>query len=155
MVEGMAEGALTLTTDGLILFSNEQFATILCSPHERVIGSRIQDFASSEDADLVSMLLSGKAGRKAEVRLRTDGGPVVPAYLSVQNLVLDGVERLCVVVTDLSAQKRYEEILAVMQAVPAGVFIAQGCGVPTDCGQPHGLRTTAHAARNEFVQFCA
>jgi PAS domain S-box-containing protein len=125
MVQGMAEGALTLTVDGLILFSNTQFATILGSPLERVIGSRIQDLVTPEDADAVSMLLSAKAARKAEVRLRTDGGALVPAYLSVQNLVLDGAERLCVVVTDLSAQKRYEDLFAVMQTVPAGIFIAQ------------------------------
>ena len=125
MVQGMAEGALTLMLDGLILFSNEQFATSLRRPLERVIGSRIQDLVAPEDADVVSALLSGSAGGRAEVRLRTDGAGLVPVYLSVQNVVLDGVERLCVIVTDLSAQKRYEEIVAVMEAVPAGIFIAQ------------------------------
>ena len=39
MVQDMADGALTLTRDGLILFSNEQFATILGIALERVIGS--------------------------------------------------------------------------------------------------------------------
>ncbi len=43
MVQRMAEGALTLTRDGLILFSNEQFASLLGIPLERVIGSSIQD----------------------------------------------------------------------------------------------------------------
>ena len=112
MVQGMAEGALTLTLDGLILFSNEQFATMLRSPLERVIGSRIQDFAAAEDADVVSALLSGTDGRKAEVRLRTDGAALVPVYLSVENLALDGTECLCLIVTDLSEQKRNEEIVA-------------------------------------------
>src|ERR1022692_3932183 len=125
MVQGMTEGALTLMADGLILFSNEQFATSLSRPLERVIGSRIQDLVAPEDADVVSALLCGSAGRRAEVRLRTDGAGLVPVYLSVQNMVLDGVERLCVIVTDLSAQKRYEEIVAVMEAVPVGVFITR------------------------------
>ncbi|MGO9261266.1 MAG: PAS domain-containing protein [Bryobacteraceae bacterium] len=49
MVQGMAEGALTLTIDGLILFSNTQFAAILRSSLEDVIGSRIQDLVAPED----------------------------------------------------------------------------------------------------------
>jgi two-component system, cell cycle sensor histidine kinase and response regulator CckA len=112
MVEGMAEGALTLTVDGVILFSNEQFANIVRSPLERVIGSRIQEFAAPEDAEVVSALLMGSKGRKAEVRLQSQGAPPVPVYLSVQNLVLDGAECLCLMVTDLTAQKRNEAIVA-------------------------------------------
>jgi PAS domain S-box-containing protein len=123
MVQEMAEGALTLTLDGLILFSNKQFASLLRSPLERVIGSRVLDFVAPEDAHLVSQLLSRTGGRKAEVRLSPDGATFVPVYLSVQNVILDGVECYCVIVTDLSAQKRYEEIVAVMEAVPVGVFI--------------------------------
>jgi PAS domain S-box-containing protein len=125
MVQGMAEGALTLTAEGLILFSNEQFAAILHSPLERVIGSRMQDFVAPENADAVSALLSATGVRKAEVRLKTDGGAFVPVYLSVRNVVLDGTECHCLIVTDLSEQKRHEEIVAVLEAVPVGVFIAQ------------------------------
>ncbi|HVX66698.1 MAG TPA: ATP-binding protein [Bryobacteraceae bacterium] len=124
MVQGMAEGALTLSTDGLILFSNEQFATLARCPLEHVIGSRIQDFVAPEDAGRVTALLQGRDGRKAEVRLKS-GGALVPAYFSVQNVILDEVERLCLIVTDLSAQKRNEEVLAMMEVVPAGVFIAE------------------------------
>src|ERR1700726_4139839 len=57
MVQEMAEGALTLTLDGLILFSNKQFAGMLRRPLERVIGSRILDFVVPEDVHIVSDLL--------------------------------------------------------------------------------------------------
>jgi two-component system, cell cycle sensor histidine kinase and response regulator CckA len=125
---------LTLTSDGLILFSNEQFASIVQCPLERVIGSRIQEFAAPEDVDVVSTLLSAGNGRKAEVRLRTAGAALVPAYLSVQNVTLDEAECLCLIVTDLSAQKRNEEIAALMDVVPAGVFIAQDAECRTVVG---------------------
>ncbi len=125
MVQGMAEGALTLTADGLILFSNEQFAAMLRSPLERVIGSRMQDFIAPENADVVSALLSGTGVRKAEVRLRRSSDEFVPVYLSVQDVVLDGTACHYLIVTDLSEQKRHEEIVAVLEAVPVGVFIAQ------------------------------
>lgn len=125
MVQGMAEGALTLTADGLILFSNQQFAAMVRRPLEKVIGSRIQEFVLPEDAGAMASLLGGGTIRKAEVRLKTDAGPLIPVYLSVENLVLDETISLCLIVTDLSEQKRNEETLAVMEAVPAAVFIAQ------------------------------
>jgi two-component system, cell cycle sensor histidine kinase and response regulator CckA len=111
MVQGMAEGALTLTRDGLILFSNEQFATLVRHPLEQVIGSRIQDLAYPGDEGALTALLTGRSVRKAELRLRSAGGPV-PVYLSAEDLVIDGVESLCLIVTDLSWQKRSEQIVA-------------------------------------------
>jgi signal transduction histidine kinase len=143
MVQKMAEGALTLTADGLILFSNEQFAAMLRSPLERVIGSRLQDFLAPENAGIVSSLLRGTGVRKAELRLQTDGGTFVPVYLSVQNVVLDGTECHCLIVTDLSEQKRHEEIVAVLEAVPVGVFIAQDA----ECRRMVGNRTAYELLR--------
>jgi PAS domain S-box-containing protein len=112
MVQGMAEGALTLTLDGLILFSNEQFANMLQVPLERVIGSRVQDLVAPEDALVLSALLSGANGRKAEMRLRTGGVALTPVYLSMDNLILDGAECICLMVTDLTEPKRNQEIAA-------------------------------------------
>jgi two-component sensor histidine kinase len=108
MVEGMAEGALTLTADGLILFSNEQFATLVRRPLARVIGSHIQDFVAAEDIGVVAAILR-KSNRKAEGRLTAEGAAVVPVYLSAEHLVLDGARCLCLIVTDLTDQKKKNE----------------------------------------------
>ena len=124
MVQEMAEGALTLTTDGLILFSNQQFASMLGCPLERVIGSPFVEFIAQEDSRIVSALFNETDGTKAEARLSPDGKTFVPVYLSVRKVILDGAECYCLIVTDLSDQKRYEEMVAVMEAVPVGVFIA-------------------------------
>src|SRR4030042_3691844 len=50
MIQNMAEGALTVAPDGLILFCNEKLASILATPHERVIGASFHDFIIPEDA---------------------------------------------------------------------------------------------------------
>ena len=121
MVEEMGEGAVTLTADGLILFSNERFSTMLHRPLERVIGARIEDFVAPEDAGLVSGLLRSAGRRKAEVRLTTGDAGFVPVYLSIQNVLLSGTACCCVIVTDLSDQKRNAEIAAVLEAVPHSV----------------------------------
>jgi PAS domain-containing protein len=63
------EGALTSTLEGVILYSNEQFASLLALPLERVIGSSIRDFIAPEDAKTVSAILADSAAAKAEIRL--------------------------------------------------------------------------------------
>ena len=125
MVEEMGEGAITLSADGLILFSNERFATMLRRPLEKVIGANLEDLVAPEDADLVAALLNSAGRRKAEVRLIMDGDTSIPVYLSLQNVLLGGTVCLCAIVTDLSDQKRHAEIAAVLEAVPVAVFIAQ------------------------------
>ena len=83
------------------------------------------DFVAPDDARFVSELPQPGWQQKSRSAIeRRDGVAFVPVYLSVRNVILDGVECHCVIVTDLSAQKRYEEIVAVMEAVPVGVFIA-------------------------------
>jgi len=134
MVEEMGEGAVTLAADGLILFSNGQFAAMLRRPLERVIGARLEEFVGPEDVGLVSALLNSSGKRKAEVRLRAAGGVLIPVYLSIQNVFLSGTTCRCIIVTDLSEQKRYAEIAAVLEAVPVGVFIAQDSGCKSMLG---------------------
>jgi PAS domain S-box-containing protein len=118
MVQNMGEGALTVAPNGLILFSNEQLASLLAIPHERVIGSSFHDFVVPEDADILSALLTREPGigAKCEVRLKAPGGAPVPVSLSVNRLKLDGVDCFCVIVTDLTDQKRNEEVLRALSA---------------------------------------
>ena len=147
MVEEMAEGAITVTSDGLILFSNEHFATLLRRPLERVMGARLQDFIAPEDVGLVSALLNSVGKRKAEIQLRTDGGASIPVFFSMQNVLLGGTACRCVIVTDLSQQKRHDEIAAVLEAVPTGVFIAQD----TECRNIVGNAAAYELLRMPFA----
>src|SRR5512135_1119258 len=113
MVQNMAEGALTVAPDGLILFANEKLASILAIPHERLIGSSFHNFIVPEDTDMFSALLTHEmaGGAKCEVRLRARGGARIPVSLSINRLELDGVDCFCVIVADLTDQKRNEEVL--------------------------------------------
>ncbi len=112
MVQTMAEGALTVTRNGLILFSNEQFASLIATPLERVIGSSIHDLITAEDTPMLTALLTGRNGAKAELRLKRASAALVPAQLSATTLRVDGTECVCLVVTDLTEQKRNQELVA-------------------------------------------
>jgi len=114
MVETMHEGAVTLSSDGTILFCNQCFADIVKKSLETVLGSSIYEYVSSTDLALFNSLLEqGLTGnRKLELSLQTNGGSSAVVLLSLNPLkhasVPDGI---CMVVTDLKEQKFYEKIL--------------------------------------------
>jgi PAS domain S-box-containing protein len=112
MVQQMSEGAATLTPEGLVLFANDQFAAMLGVPLERVIGSRIQNFVGPEDAGAFEAVLSLHDGARLELHLMRSDGSAVPVYLSAGWLRFDNTECIALVVTDLTEQKRNEQIVA-------------------------------------------
>lgn len=117
MVQQMAEGALTLTLDGWILFTNQQFADMVELPLERVIGSPITDFLDDKNRIIVRALLDSVhvEPAKAEVSLQKSDGGALPAYLSVNRMQIEACDTICMIVTDLTAQKRNETIVAAEQ----------------------------------------
>ncbi len=139
MVEQMAEGAATVTAEGLILYANEQFARMVGSPLERVIGAQIQEFiAPGDQPEFPRLLADGLLSRaKREVQLKGPGA-TIPTHLSISRLDLDYGQCACLIATDLTEQKRWvllqeseararsraAELEAVMETVPAAVFIA-------------------------------
>lgn len=115
LVQQMADGAVTISADGYVLFSNQRFADTVASPLERVIGCRIFDFMDPDSRNVARALLDRAADETAigsEINLRTRDGQAVPAYLSVNRLRLDGADSFCAVVTDLSDQKRSAQVAA-------------------------------------------
>ncbi len=115
MVETMNEGAVTLASDGTILFCNERFADIIKGSLEKVIGSSIYKYISSIDLQLFEALVErgSKENSKVELALQTGGENPAPVLLSVSSLQhRDMPGAMCMVITDLTEQKRNEEILA-------------------------------------------
>ncbi|RPJ16280.1 MAG: PAS domain S-box protein, partial [Desulfobacteraceae bacterium] len=115
MIETMNEGAVTITSDGTILFCNQRFADIVQRPLEKVIGSSIIKYISSTDLKLFEKLLEQgiAGGSKSELSLLTGGEGSAPVYLSISALRhSDMPGTACIVVTDLTEQKRNEEMLA-------------------------------------------
>lgn len=115
LIEAMNEGAGILALDGDILYANQQLAEILGAPLERLVGTRISDYAEDANRELLMALLSHgwQGASKGEVSLRNRYGVIVPTYLSFRSFNLeDAPGAICLVVTDLTQQKRQEAILA-------------------------------------------
>jgi signal transduction histidine kinase len=111
LVETMTEGALLLAEDDTILYANTRFSEIVGRPLEKVIATRLDSYVPSASIPLVAAILHAAAGTgaKAEVQL-VAGDRLVPVYLSATPADVDSPA--CVIVTDLSAQKRDQSLLA-------------------------------------------
>ena len=113
LIEQMQEGAATLSGDGIILYCNLRLAEILRAPHEKTLAASFFDFLSPEDAVIFeSLLQEGKVrSGTAELHLQAQDGGFTPVYLTVNPLpATEG--HICLVVTDLTEQKRNEQIVA-------------------------------------------
>ena len=111
-LEDMWKGAVTLTREGVILYGNRRFAEIVGVPLEQVIGSAIFRFLSPSGVEaLRGLLSSAMAGpARGEVSFETQRGSV-PTNLSLNLLPENDPPVLCMVVTDLTEQKRTQQKL--------------------------------------------
>lgn len=115
LVEEMKEGAATITTDStLLLYCNKRLAALVKTPLKKLIGSDFKQFISPSDIMLFEALCqkASLGSGKGELILIAADGTEVPVYLSISILNQKGVEVGCLIVTDLSEQKRDEELIA-------------------------------------------
>jgi PAS domain S-box-containing protein len=114
MVESMNEGAVTLLPDGTVLYGNRQFGQMTGASPSEIVGRRFHDFVSVSDYPILDAILDkeGLDCPKTEIRLGNDPNADMPVQISASPIELGGAKALTLVITDLSAQRRYEEIVA-------------------------------------------
>jgi PAS domain S-box-containing protein len=111
-LEEMHEGAVTLTADGVILYGNRRFAEIVGTPLEEVIGGSIFRFVrEAVRPELATVLREGLEGAGKGELTFLNGGEPVPVYLAASALPLEELEAVCLVVTDLTEQKRNQMLV--------------------------------------------
>jgi PAS domain S-box-containing protein len=101
LVEQMQEGAVTLTTAGDVLYCNHFFMQMVGLPPESIVGGRIERFVAPNDRARLAEALRAGRGRY-NGHLVTPDGREIPVYFAVGTFLSDGVESLCLVVTDLT-----------------------------------------------------
>lgn len=111
LIESMSQGALTISADGIILYSNKQFSTLVGKPLEQIIGSEIQKCIHKIDIPLVKAIIAEgsdhSSGSERTLRLRNKNNTEV--IVSARKLPQMGGEAyMCVVVTDLTERKKAE-----------------------------------------------
>jgi len=108
LVEAMSEGAATLSRNGVVLYCNRRFASLMSKPPGKIIGSALQSLVVETERGRFETLLSDarRAVAKGEFSLRRADGNLIPVYLSLNRLRGYEGQALGMVITDLSEQKR-------------------------------------------------
>ena len=117
MVEAMNEGAVLLTADGTIIYSNGSFARMVGLPLDQVCGTAMDRHVLPEDLGCYKELLKhvGVEAATGNIRLLVGGGTTVPVYLSIASFEPGGYGGLCAIVTDLTAHQLHQELVAAEQ----------------------------------------
>lgn len=112
-IERMAEGAVTLNNEGIVLYCNTQFASLLNIPISQVTGTSFLDFIPPEGKRNFKRIFDNcwKNDCKEEVVLET-ADLEIPVQLSLTALEFNNdTTVLSVLVTDLTLQKRTQQQL--------------------------------------------
>jgi PAS domain S-box-containing protein len=104
LVEQMAQGALSVARDGLILYCNTSFAKIVGRSREHVVGTYLHSYLTPGHQSDLAGLLEGSDYQPREILLRNAKSEGIEAYIASAPLTVDGDEILCIAVSDLSKQ---------------------------------------------------
>jgi PAS domain S-box-containing protein len=111
LVEEMREGAVTLSADGTVLYSNRRFAELVGVNTSAIVGGLLSRYVSPND--IARLDAAAAQSGKGEFDLVSVNGLLVPVHFSFARLGGDerSPETFCCVVTDLTDQNRTGEEL--------------------------------------------
>jgi len=114
IVEAMGDGALTVSERGIVLYANDRMAQLLGRDRRRLLGRDVAELVGPGARTVLADLLSAEPGatRRSELDLLGADGVPVPVLASVTGLEIDDVVVRCLIVADLTDQRRGERVLA-------------------------------------------
>lgn len=114
-VEQMQEGAVTLNTDGVILYCNGFFADLLQQRLEQVRGRELREFIAPQSHapfDSLQQAAAVDGTAHGECQLQTTVGETLPVQLAFNRLPAANVAMFGVVITNLTERARAQELEA-------------------------------------------
>src|SRR5690242_20406759 len=111
LVENFNGGAVTLSEDGLIVYTNSFFHQLLGLHYDETIGKSIFSFVDSGSRDVFAGLFQrGLTGPcKGEINL-TSGDKVIPVYVALSSLY-PTLPTVGMIVTDLTEKRERDKII--------------------------------------------
>jgi signal transduction histidine kinase len=112
-LEKMLEGAVAINTAGIIVYSNQKFATMVNLPLSKVLGLTFDEFVCVKDKEKYRDLftMSWINDCKGEIILETPGEKLSFCQASFSTLELDEGISLSIILTDIGSQKETEKNL--------------------------------------------
>ncbi|WP_247236256.1 ATP-binding protein [Telluribacter sp. SYSU D00476] len=111
-IEKMNEGAVTLNEDGIILYCNTMFSSMINLPLSKVVGMHFESLIPDECKELYQDVFTNGwlKDSKTELSIKS-GDSQIPCLFSVTTLQLDEGQALSVILTDLTFQKEVQALL--------------------------------------------
>jgi PAS domain S-box-containing protein len=105
-IEKMTEGAVTLNSEGVIIYHNSSFASMVGKPSDRLLSENFEQHVHPADRETYRTLIRDgwNADIIGEISLIQDRR-IVPAQLSIASLKIGEASSLSIIVTDLTNQK--------------------------------------------------
>lgn len=111
LVEECGEGAINISEEGIIVYSNRYFYEMLNVPYEKVVGSTMYEIVDKDSrrefTTLLKAALSGKS--KGEINLCIENH-LIPVYVSLTSL-RPQLDTIGIIITDLTQKKKHERII--------------------------------------------
>ncbi len=128
LIEAMQEGAATLDQEGILLYANNGLARMVRTPLEDIVGTPfIQHVHPSEQEAFARLFRAGLSlPVQEELALRGPRDRRIPVRVSVTPLPHESYA--CVVVTDLSHERKRDEERELLARLPLAVGQAEDLG---------------------------
>jgi PAS domain S-box-containing protein len=113
LVETMNEGAVTLGSDGTILYCNRRLAAMLELPLERIIGSPLSSYLAPEDLPFFTarVMKCHEGCANHEMSLVTPAGDRIPVLVSCSAAEFAESQAVSIILTEISSRKQSERII--------------------------------------------
>jgi signal transduction histidine kinase/ActR/RegA family two-component response regulator len=147
LVDHLTEAAATITSEGTILCCNERFCTLVRQPPTALGGRCLRDLLAAESLETLETMLAEAPHRDTEgvLTLQLDDAAVpVPFCLHAIGRSAFG---LCFMLTDLSENKRFEEL----ERTQAALRKSEESLRLADRRKDEFLATLAHELRNPLA----
>lgn len=136
-VEAMAEGAVSLAPDGIVLYCNDRMCEMVARDANSILGHSIREFINPASSAELDALLEQCKERRANGNLEmlTPTSALVPVQVALNTFGESDQSAIAMVVTDLRDQKRNEGILRdgklarlIMQHSISGIAVCDALG---------------------------
>jgi PAS domain S-box-containing protein len=111
LIEEFGEGAVNVTEEGLIVYTNAYFSDLIKIPYEKIIGTVITNFIGEDSKEEFNALFiqSLKGKSKGEINLKVNK-KIIPVYISLTSLQ-PKLPTVGIIITDLTEKKKNEELI--------------------------------------------
>jgi PAS domain S-box-containing protein len=122
IVDGMNEGAATISASGLILYANPCLCQMVGRPAAELAGIAVGELATAPCRSRLARLLDVGQGDSArgELELIVPGGRPLAVVVSASGFKMDEASFRCLVITDLTERRRAENDLTELNSALRG-----------------------------------